>query len=556
MDPERRQSLTPQSQRSSQQRRRGLKMQTLPFPDDFKPRSGVVMSQDEEDEVSKELGEFHPGAQHSSFERDDEFKFKRHKHRHNAGTASLGERLDNIQELQNARWMDNFNSSANFERHGRSSQREFSSQDSQRQQQQQQQQQSVLPLQAQPYMPYMYYYPYAPPMVHPVPASPVRASEQENMQQYVSSSQGYPNTSTQPFLPPLPPQNSQLMPPPPLYPNYSGYNYYNDMQRNAAQRSQQRREKRRSLMAQRGRRLSMLSIQDNSHIVSPHKDVPEHDFYRHIANTSFGQDLQIRQLFSWCFIRCLRKWESREHQGSPQKSHTQGESYVDPKRIALVIIKEIVDDLRKGKMDINWDADDSTEGATEDNSRYHEEDTELRELFDDDDDDEDSSEQRVRKKVKRRAPQQILKLPNEKNIQNAKNLEVLQKQIDALDDEVKQWIQELDEPDKSTECENFKESLGKLREELQEQPFDDASKDPIPELERDLRIRMERLYSISHLLQSNSKLLSETSQRKLRELTQHINESVFTTPMIAQQPTNDTKSLLLGLSRLLAPSKT
>ncbi|CEP60600.1 MIND complex subunit DSN1 LALA0_S01e14686g [Lachancea lanzarotensis] len=552
MNAEKRQSFSPQSQKSSQQRRHGLKMQTLPFPDELKPRNGVVMSQEAEYDVGEELDEFQPGPQHSSFERDDEFRFKRHKHRHNAGTASLGERLDNIQELQNARWMDNFNSSANFDRQARSSQRQISSQDSQRQQQQ-----SMMPLQAPPYMPYMYYYPYAPPMVHPVPASPVHASDQENMPQFVSSSQGYPNTSTQPFLPPLPPQNSQLMPPPPLYPNYSGYNYYNDMQRNVAQRSQQRREKRKSLLAQRGRRLSMLSIQDNSHIISPHKDVPEHDFYRHIANTSFGQDLQIRQLFSWCFIRCLRKWETREHSGSLQKSTIQGESYVDPKRIALVIIKEIVDDLRKGNLDINWDVEESTESAAEENSRYQEEDTELRALFDDDEDDDDvGSGQRARKKTKRKTLKQLLKLPNEKNIQNAKNLEVLQKQIDTLDDEIKRWIHELDEPDKTTECEHFKRNLEKLREELQQQPLSDASLDPTPKLERELRMRMERLYSISHVLHSNSKLLSETSQRKLRDLTQYINENVFATPVIAQQLTNDTKDLLLGLSRLLAPSKT
>ncbi|SCV04351.1 LAME_0H17744g1_1 [Lachancea meyersii CBS 8951] len=558
MERDRPRSLTPQSQRSSQ-RKHGLKMQTLPLPDELKPRESVRTTQ--EDDLAKDLEEFQSEPPHSSFERDEDFKFKRHKHRQNAGTASLGERLDNIQELQNARWMDNFNSSANLGRPPRNAHREQSSQESlqRHRQQQQQQQSSLMPMQAPPYMPFMYYYPYAPPMMQQMPTSPVRPADQD-MPQFVNSSQGYPNTSTQPFLPPLPPQNSQLMPPPPLYPNYSGYNYYNDMQSSLAQKSKQRREKRSSLMAQRGRRLSLLSIQDNSHIISPHKDVPEHDFYRHIANTSFGQDLQIRQLFSWCFIRCLRKWEQREHRGSPQKPDSQGEAYVDPKRIALVIIKEIVDELRKGKIDVNWDVEDSADSALDDNSRYQEEDTELRALFDDDEEDEEGGGQVVRKRQKKGVRKQLIKLPNEKNVQNAKNLEVLQKQIDTLDGEIKKWIHELDDPGKTTEWEQFGGKLNELRQDLRQSPAaDDPAQDPVPELERKLRLRMERLYATSHILHSNSKLLSKSSQRKLRDLTHFINQNVFTSQTAttpAQQPRKETKSLLVGLSRLLARPQT
>ncbi|SCV01081.1 LANO_0F10044g1_1 [Lachancea nothofagi CBS 11611] len=545
MDRERPRSVTPQSQKSSQ-RRHGLKMQMLPVPNDLKPQERLRMTQ-EEDGLQEDLDEYQRERLQSSFERDEDFKFKRHKHRNNAGTASLGERLDNIHEQQRARWMDNFNSSANMDRFPRSSQRERSSQESQHPQQ------SMLPLPTAPYMPYMYYYPYGPPMAHPhMSTSPSRAGDQE-MAQYVNSSQGYPNTSTQPFMPPMPPPNSQLMPPPPLYPGYSAYNYYNDVQSSVAKKSQQRREKRNSLMAQRGRRLSLLSLQDNSHIISPHKDVPEHDFYRHIANTSFGQDLQIRQLFSWCLIRCLRKWENTDHSPTSNEDKGNGKAYVDPKRISLVIIKEFVEELRKGKLDVSWDVEESEDSAIEDNTRYQEEDTELRELFEDDDDDDS---QVARKSRKRRSSRKhLIKLPNEKNVQNAKNLHVLQKQIDALEDEIKRWIHELDEPEKTSEWQVFGKELANIKETLGPNgslySSQDLEYDPVPELEEKIRSRMDNLYAISHFLHSNAEVLSHSAQLRLQSLSNCINLNIFTS-QAAVQPKENIKSLLTGLSRLMA----
>ncbi|SCU97671.1 LADA_0H07580g1_1 [Lachancea dasiensis] len=552
-------SLTPQSQRGSQRRHSGLKMQTLPVPEDLKPHETVRTTQ-EEDALEGERDEYQRRPPHSSFERDDDFKFKRHKRRNNTGVASLGERLDNIQELQNARWMENFNSSANnLDRLPRNSQRD----DSQDSQKQRQQPEPMLPIQAPPYMPYMYYYPYAPPMVPHMSTSPTRPSDQE-LVQYVNSSQAYPNTSTQPFLPPMHASSNRLMPAPPLYPNYSAYNYYNDVQSTVAKKSHQRRERRSTLMAQRGRRLSILSTQDNSHIISPHKDVPEDDFYRHIANTSFGQDLQIRQLFSWCFIRCLRKWETKDGQLDKPDASNDGEAYVNPKRIALVIIKEFVDELRKGKAEVSWDAEESREGAQEDHSQYQEEDTELRELFEDDDDDDDDDNDddnniRDRKRARRKGMKgnrkPSIKVPNEKNIQNAKNMEVLQMQINTLDEEIKDWIHELDEPEGVTEWHRLGNEISSLKTKLTSStpsPVAGEVTDPLAELEGKLQSRMAQFHAISHFLHSNSQLLTDSVRRKLQIMSNTINENTFLCQGAGRPSARtSTKDLLLGLSRSL-----
>lgn len=162
MSRERPRSLTPQGRAS--QRKHGLKVQTLPLPPELKSYDSVRTTQELEE--NGEPDEYRRNNPQSSFEKDEDFKFKRHKHRNNAGTASLGERLDSLHELQNARWVDNFNSSVNMDRRARNSQRENPSQESQR---------SIpaLPAQSIPpsYMPYMYYYPFAP-MVHPMSTSP------------------------------------------------------------------------------------------------------------------------------------------------------------------------------------------------------------------------------------------------------------------------------------------------------------------------------------------------------------------------------------------------
>ncbi|SCW01141.1 LAFE_0D05996g1_1 [Lachancea fermentati] len=510
--------------RKSKQRIHGLKMQTLPLSSELKNNDEIKTTGESEEDRDDEYSRNNP---QSSFEKDEDFKFKRHRSK-NGGVSSLGERLDNLQELERARWMDNFNSSVNIDKHRGKSLEESP--------------QRVATVQpphmAPPYMPYMYYYP-IPPMM-PMTTSPTRPviSQGNEASHYLNSSQGYPNTSTQPFLP-IPPPSGQLMPPPPLYPNYSPYSYYQSADSEQLKKTRQRREKRKSVMEQRGRRLSMLSFQDNSHIISPHKDVPEEDFYRHIANTSFGQDLQIRQLFNWCFIRALRK---RETVNASQKKVKEGpdETYVDPNKIAMVIMKEFVHELRKGLIQIDWEAENN-DIQLNDKQSYEEEDTELRELFDD-----DEEENRI-SQVKKRRKTTAIKIPNEKNLQNSKSLLILQEQVDKLKAEIQTWVKYLDVDDHLGDWSTFKSELEACSENIITTV---ESKPTAEDMKMQLVTRMDRFYSMCHFLSSYSQLLSETSGRKLQQLKTYINNAdAWAVPM--ENRRKGTKELLQGLSKSL-----
>lgn len=529
-------SLTPQRKR---QHSHGLRMQTLPTSPEVKDSQGLTTSLDDERE-EREHSDYTREKRHqlSSFEADEDFKFKRHK-RKNTGAPTLGERLDNLQELQRARWMDNFNSSVN-DRHSLS-QPQLNPMNSP---------QRMMPPMP-PYMPYMYYYPM--PQMLPMPASPSHPQQQvEQSSQFMNSSQGYPNTSTQPFYPPPPSQNApvpsgQLMPPPPLYPDYASYNFYANSSNNLenSKRIKSTREKRKSLIQQRGRRISMLSLQDEenfntSHIVSPHKDVPEKDFYRHIANTSFGHGLQVRQLFNWCLIRCLRKRETQERRSEGRE---ESDAYIEPTRIATVILKEFVGDLRKGNLEFDWEGINIPEEREEDNGSeldgYSEEDTELRELFDDD------TLHKRPTNTRKRHGKSILKIPNEKNLQNSKNLIMLQEKISAIRTEIDQWRKELDQSDPQPEW-------SKLKQRVADTDIPNPiNKEPrLEEIKKKATMKMDSFHEMSHLLNSHSKLLVQTTEKKLEKMSRCIITSTSTKADDSARKAS-TKQLLRGLSKAL-----
>ncbi|SCU81123.1 LAMI_0B04896g1_1 [Lachancea mirantina] len=515
---------------SNRKRFHGLKMETLPFSADLKNNETFETVQDIE---SEKMADYETASTHSKLEHDDDFKFKRHRSKQ-AGTASLGERLDNIQELQKARWMDNFNSSVNFERQTLNQNYSRKVSPSQNQSQQPPIIADAPQPMAPPYMPYMYYYPMT--QLMPMPTSPVRPPE--------NSSQLYINTSTQPFMPPIPHGNGQLMPPPPLYPNYPAYNFQN----NVDHRRPNRRDRKRSFMAQRGRRLSMLSFQDDhSHIISPHKDVPERDFYRHIANTSFGHELQVRQLFNWCFIRSLRKWEKSE--STQQRDAGQsGETYTDPKRIAMVVIKEFVEDLRRGKIGVDWEAEEYNVVEEDDEKdSYRDEDTELRELFDHDEDESVV----VRMPTKRRR-RELPNIPNEKNVENAKNLVILEKQINDLREEIKIWSEMTNEDNSiARKWTDFKTDLAsKAQRANDSDPYSTVLSEQLGQLNEKLETRMDNFQNMAHFLNSHSKLISQTSQKRLEKLTACLRDAgLGAGPEIGRR--KEVRNLLQGLSKIL-----
>ncbi|AAS54737.1 AGR247Cp [Eremothecium gossypii ATCC 10895] len=507
---------TPHRRRSGVQ---GLKVHTLPTdPDDAKQSgSAVRTSQSQGYEDAQIDDEYAKAKPQSSFEMDEDFKFKRRRRKDEA----LGERLESLQEMQQARWVENFNSSM-------------------------QQAPPVVPSQygqlappnmmAPPqYMPYMYYYPMPAPMV-PIPTSPQRPGEMP------SSMQGYPNTSTQPFFPHLGPMmgGGQVVPQQGMYPGYYSQEA-RDMSR--ARDPQQSRDRRKTIMSQRGRRLSMLSLQGDeravdamrSEIVSPHKDVPETDFYRHIANTSFGRGLQTRQLFNWCFIRCLRKYE--ENIGTMSAGNDAAD-YTSPKRISMMILKEFVQDLRKGKLEMDWDGKSIPEGDEQGDVT---EDTVLRELFDED-------EHHGARSSPTRRKRKAMLIPNEKNIQNMENIKVLEEKIAELRDEISQWSVELDKEEHQTAA-TVLETVPQSRDvEIDALPAVPI----VPNFKMQFCQSMDRLLGSSHLLAAHAQLLSKTLALKSGKIAKRISNRKRIGKSHASKAA--IKNLLVGLSSTMAPA--
>lgn len=492
-----------------------------------------------------EYGEMRPGL--SSFEADDDFKFKRYKNKQSNGVPSLGERLDNLQDIKKARWVDNFNSSMPNGREAVPN--GGSSPDLRTQDHSQPYSQGVQGsggLKGAPYMPYMYYYPIptqGAPMV-PFVGSPMHPAQMEGGHYINSSHSVMPNSSLQPFFPPLPQQpryengSSQLLPPATFYP-------YNAVQ-SQQQQTQRTKDRRKSVLDNRGRRLSLLALQDDQHgIVSPHKSVPERDFHRHIGNTSFGKGLQLRQLFNWCIIRALRKLEEKES-SSQRTTGNAGDRYVDPTKIALSILKEFVNDLRKGAIDIDWEAEEEASG--DDEAVGTGEDTELRELFEDEEDpkkdkglNDKHTKRRLRSKVGR---SEDSKIPNSKNVQNEKNLEALESRIKDIKEEIESWAQVLSAQQPEAEWEAIDKDVSRMSLVPSKVEATDHTMDNIQE---DLIQRLDRLQIHSHLLGSSSQALSLLIRDRHDKLSQD-----FASIIKHNGPEIDPKALLKGLSKSIA----
>lgn len=526
-----------------------LKMETIPIATNFKDSQALT----QETEINSDTN-LDDNVKHRmpSYESDDDFQFKRHKNKNLTGVPSLGERLDNFQDIQKAKWMDNFNSSMpnvseNFENSGKDINAKPLNIEPQQLHQQSQQSQQPHP----GYMPYMYYY------SMPTPGLPMMqfqnspmAPSQVDPSQFVNKSISMmPNSSLQPFFPNQSPKDAvysqhdipHLLPPPMLYP----YNYMHPSQ---TQYIQKVKERRKSLAAQRGRRVSMLSTQDDQFgIVSPHKDVPEEDFYRHIGNTSFGKSLQTRQLFNWCSIRTLRKIENEDARKRENNVVAQDQQlYTDPKSIALSIMKEFVSDLRKGNLDIDWEAEEFAYDEDESNDEADfADDTELRQLFEEDEDDTDyvpSITKRKEKRSKFMGDTERVKIPNVKNLENEKNLIILQANIIKLKDEVEGWSPVLDIQKPQMEWKDLQSSS--IFDIVADQTaIDESSLDHIKDA---LVQSMDKLQLHSHLLHSSSKVLSQITAKKLDDLSKNFGTKV--------QNQLDSKVLLRELSKSLAES--
>ncbi|CAI4392185.1 CFA_G0027220.mRNA.1.CDS.1 [Saccharomyces cerevisiae] len=504
-----------------------LRMETIPI---LESDSKATLQSNEPTQKDEEETEYFENKQSVSNLSPD-LKFKRHKNKHIQGFPTLGERLDNLQDIKKAKRVENFNSSAPIADDNHSGDATANATANVNA--------SAMPA---PYMPYYYYYHpmNAPtPAMIPYPGSPMHSiMPNSSLQPFYSqaTAAGGPDMTT--------PQNisssQQLLPAPQLFP----YGSFHQQQLQQPHYIQRTRERKKSIGSQRGRRLSMLASQANggSTIISPHKDIPEEDFYTVVGNASFGKNLQIRQLFNWCLMRSLHKLELKaknqeeegelEHLAKKSKlESTKAETdYVDPKRLAMVIIKEFVDDLKKDHIAIDWEDEEKYEDEDEekilDNTENYD-DTELRQLFqendDDDDDDDDevdySEIQRSRRKFSERRkalPKEPKKLlPNSKNVENTKNLSILTSKVNAIKNEVKEWAVTLDTSRPDLEWQELTSFSSQPLEPLSDTEEPDLA---IADVETKLETKVDELRYQSHILNSHSLALNEITNSKVNKL--------------------------------------
>lgn len=542
------------------------------------------------------------------FENDQDFRFKRHKLPKGKGMQSLGERLDNLQDMKRAKWMDNFDSSIRNTYDGNNHDRVKPSRNTNMNKKnnndidlpssrpnlnmdqipylgasQWQQSQSQQP---------MYYI--------PIPTSPMYNSQMPMGSippQYMS--QGIPmipNSSIQPFYPSQSiPSSSQLLPPPQLNANNLQY-------------TQNTRNNRRSLAEQRGRRLSIISNRDQT-MISPHRDVPENQFYRYLGHIPGDPDLQLRQLYSWCAIR---SFERMRHDLKSQEKFSDAlpHNFIENKNIALSIIQNFVDNLRRGQIDVDWNAEDRSDierykEKPRDNS-FNEldepEDTILKNLFRDNDEEDENTDisneehedmrhndgtesndtrsesfyytginvkkvprtndkrinqndveivSQPQRKANTMRKKELPLLPNSKNIKNEQNLMILTEKVDSLKKELKDWIDILDNHNIQEDMRNDLKSLHTdVDTEAIERELEEKTSVPhflsTEDLEKDLVNRMNKLQLHTHLIKSHSDLLRDTTSNRVKQL---LNE--FRRREKPKGETVDSKLLLRELSESL-----
>lgn len=566
-----------------------LRMETLPDTEDPKASNispNIVTSTQTNRPIDNQSqrdidtsGNLNDDTSNNEFEQDHDFRFKRHKSSKVKGVPSLGERLDNLQGMKKAKWVDNFDSSLpnenrtdvardipedeerNLRNELPSSQPKLNLQSApQLDHSQWQQQQSQQPI---------YYI--------PVPTSPVYGSQMPMGP--MGSQYMVPNSSMQPFYQAqMVPGSSQLLPPPHL--NSTNLQY-----------TQRTRNNRRSIAEQRGRRLSIMSNRDQT-IISPHKDIPENQFYRYLAPQE-SSEMQLAQLYSWCAMRSYNKMR-HELRSQEKFNDALPEDFVDTKNVALSIIKDFVDDLRSGRLDIDWNAEDEEDvrqyrDEIRQNQTEEVEDTVLKNLFKDDEEDVDDdghgentetsdtrSEsyyytgfdvkripgfkhksnkkkgiQSINPHVKAKLEKMPL-LPNSKNIKNEQNLVLLQEKVAKLKRELADWVGVLDNQNLKDEWTELTQAQNRLSEESASKkegvPADDmAGLLTVSDLEKDLAERMSNLRVHAHLISTHSDMLAKTTTWKQDVLSREVSLREER----ASQEVNS-KQLLRGLSDALA----
>lgn len=525
-----------------------LKMETIPTVETqshvkgLEDNNGLIMSNASPDDLYAD--DVVSSQNTAGFEKDNDFRFKRHKNKHNDGVPSLGERLDNLKNMNPTKHIETFDSSLppqppvstgndvsdktenkteNENKERSSSQNSHENEHSNNYNHSGTDSLSNRLPNVNHWQP-MYYgmMPYQGSPMYQSQFNSIAGSMPSTIPPFLNPSMQYIPDSTYKYFPQQINPSSQLLPPPQL-------------QANNPQYSRKASKGRKSIAEQRGRRLSIMSEREHN-IISPHRDVPEEQFYRHIGNMSFSQNLQLRQLYTWCAIRGLEKLNSSIKEVEKVRPYNT-QNGPSSRKLATGIIKEFVGELRRGIVDIDWEAEDY-EADTE-NSIGNVDDTMLKDLFNDEEEDLTNNDDvtyyynglDVKKVAKRKrnthrriesakkvnnSKAQTL-LPNSKNFENETNLKILQEKVDKLKQEIDDWAHVLDTQNPDHE---WQKPINKKESEKLE-PLEIINQNNIysmNDMENLLERRLNKFNHESHLLKSHTEALSQITAKKTNSL--------------------------------------
>lgn len=333
----------------------------------------------------------------------------------------------------------------------------------------------------------------------PIPTSPINSHYYtSDYNTNINNTSNDPNKNARP-IPAIP--NAFFQYPPSSQPIIQSFPQFVPIPTNINDLGKQSDSNKYSLFSNRGRRLSIVSNRENS-IIMPHSDIPTKEYYRHLTNTNVSN--KLKQLFTWCAIKTYQdfKEEGSEflnkqfNHGTNDTKYTKytAPTYLDTKRMTLSIINDFINELQHGSLDIDWNPpsnpndkinkqgrETTTLGLknnnADDTGSELNEDPILEELFDDEDNISEISRNDPdnvtyyydglnMKKFKKNKYKQLANglkkrerdlniqpmskslqklLPNPKNAENEKNLELLNIRISKLKDEIDEWKKVIDE---------------------------------------------------------------------------------------------------------------
>ncbi|KAL6949027.1 hypothetical protein ACO0QE_001515 [Hanseniaspora vineae] len=309
-----------------------------------------------------------------------------------------------------------------------------------------------------------------------------------------------------------------------------------------------KRELRESFVSQRGRRLSQISKPELNHQStkkinrdelpsSPSRNTqPAATFFRH-ANVSIGKDLQIKQIVNWCLVRELDKLKD---QIEKEKTVRSSNNKVSAKNIAYDIFRDFVNDTKSERPIKRWRGSRLQSSSRPDSANNNylgrpSKSTTENYINDHGNDgnaimDADikaflnSDLTNISPYKKSKTPgsaklQKVLSkkvfIPNLKNLQNRKMLEKLNTKIDLLKKEEEVWKNCL-----AVNAEEVEKYIIQDEHNLREALQSKKALKELPELNlnNDLMMRIDRFSETTHLISSNLELAGKQQKEQLSKL--------------------------------------